>query len=457
MANANPPKALNDSYLKEQLQILRQADNITNFWYILAIYMYLGFVIAGTLAFYQHRESLGLPFWTNIPVTILAIFMVGAGQHQLTGLGHEGSHHSLFRNKKWNEFASDVLCMFPVYSSTHFYRLQHLAHHQFVNDPEKDPDVSQLISSGHWLGFPANPTKFYRFLLKQLWLPNVFKFMLIRAAYSSTGTDANPYVKKSTGKNKTAIRIGLVYVFSMIPILAWLAWQGNTFLLATVPTGLWLVTSIIFMALPNDYYQQSRVHSVFSSQLSTLMRITYISLVFNSLAWLHVLVDPWAPVYYFLLWLVPIFTTFSFFMVLRQVVQHGNSDRGWLTNTRIFFVNKIIHFCVFPMGQDYHLPHHLYATVPHYRLKRLHEILMEYPEYKKEAIEVHGYFISPEKIKLHPTVVDVLGDSYASKVYHEVHIDNSVLDDCEVDEKQEIIKVGEADIEKSRQAAPTKS
>ena len=455
MATDTTAKALNDQYLKEQLQILRQADNITNLWYIVVSYIYLITTIGLTIAFFEYREQFGAPLWTTIPITILAVFMIGAGQHQLTGLGHEGSHHSLFKNKKWNEFASDVFCMFPVYSTTHFYRLQHLAHHQFVNDPEKDPDVSQLIASGHWLGFPAPPNKFYAFLLKQLWLPNVFKFMLVRAIYSSTGTDANPYVKKSTGRNKLAIRIGMIYVFGMIPVLAYLAWVGNTTLLATIPTTMWLATSAIFLLLPNDCYQQSKVHSVFSSQITTFMRITYVSVVFNALAWLYHTVSVWAPVYYFLLWLVPIFTTFSFFMILRQVVQHGNGDRGWLTNTRIFFVNKMIQYCVFPMGQDYHLPHHLYSTVPHYRLRKLHEILLRYPEYEKEAVEVHGYFVSPEKQRIHPTVVDVLGDSYSQKTYHEVHIDNTVLDDCEVEDKQGIINVGIADIEKARKESTT--
>ena len=145
MAIDTTAKALNDQYLKEQLQILRQADNITNLWYIVVSYIYLITTIGLTIAFFEYREQFGAPWWTTIPITILAVFMIGAGQHQLTGLGHEGSHHSLFKNKKWNEFASDVFCMFPVYSTTHFYRLQHLAHHQFVNDPEKDPDVSQLI------------------------------------------------------------------------------------------------------------------------------------------------------------------------------------------------------------------------------------------------------------------------------------------------------------------------
>ena len=99
-------------------------------------YLYLAAIIGGTLAFYAFNEW---EWWLNVPVTLLAIFLIGAGQHQLTGLAHEASHHILFRNRLWNDLASDWLCMFPLFSSTQHYRLQHLAHHQFVNDPDAIP------------------------------------------------------------------------------------------------------------------------------------------------------------------------------------------------------------------------------------------------------------------------------------------------------------------------------
>jgi hypothetical protein len=51
--------------------------------------------------------------------------------------------------------------------------------------------------------------------------------------------------------------------------------------------------------------------------------------------------------------------------------------------------------------------------------------------------------------------VDVLGDSYSQKTYHDVHIDNTVLDDCEVEDKQGIINVGIADIDKARKKSTT--
>ena len=132
-------------------------------------------------------------------------------------------------------------------------------------------------------------------------------------------------------------------------------------------------------------------------------------------------------------------------MILRQLVQHGNGGRGWLTNTRIFFVSDFIRFSVFPLGQDFHLPHHLYATVPHYRLRQLHAELLQYPEYATQAIEVHGYFVSPEHPQVHPTVLDVVGPEYAPRDRRDVYIDNTVLDDGVVEDKEAIVREGEAE------------
>src|SRR6267142_156884 len=164
MATAAPPKSLADPALKALLQDLRRTDNLTNWLYIAGVYLYLAAVIGGAVWFFEARESLGLSWWLNVPVAIAAIVLIGAGQHQLSGLAHEGSHHILFRGRYLNDLAADLLTMFPLFSSIHHYRLQHLAHHQFVNDPDRDPDVSQLQTSGHWLKFPITRPQFLRLL-----------------------------------------------------------------------------------------------------------------------------------------------------------------------------------------------------------------------------------------------------------------------------------------------------
>ncbi len=446
---STPAKTLQDPRLKEKLQELRRTDDFTNLFYLARTYAFFLLVIGGTLWFYQENAAGEWGWWWNLPVTLLAIVLVGAGQHQLTGLAHEAAHHILFKHRLLNDLASDWRCMFPLYGSTQHYRLQHLAHHQFVNDPVHDPDISQLQTSGHWLDFPLARGVFVRTLVKQLWVPNLVRYMRIRAKYNAIPTDKNPYLKKGWKPCKTTIRIGIVYMLALIAVLTAFVRLESPVLLALVPLSLFVAVMAFYTLIPEHMYHQSRVHPVISMRAMTLMRITYITALFCGLAWLSLLVDPWAVLYYVLLWLVPIFTSFSFFMILRQLVQHGNGDRGWLTNTRVFFVNRLINFAVFPIGQDYHLPHHLFASVPHYRLRRLHEALLDFDDYRAQAVEVEGYFLPRERPPTKPTVVDVLGPDYAFRD-PEVYIDNEVLEQERVEEKDAILKQGEAEIERRR-------
>jgi hypothetical protein len=154
--------------------------------------------------------------------------------------------------------------------------------------------------------------------------------------------------------------------------------------------------------------------------------------------------------FFLVLWVIPLVTSFPFFMILRQVVQHGNGDRGWLTNTRVFLVNPFVKYAVFPFGMDYHLPHHMYATVPHYNLPKLHAFLLSFPEYIEDAIVVENYVIpKSHHHPRNPTVVEVLGPEYARSTA-DVYIDNTVLDGWDVDEKEEILRHAEAGAPKPR-------
>jgi hypothetical protein len=284
-------------------------------------------------------------------------------------------------------------------------------------------------------------------------VPNLVRFIRVRAAYNATGTDKNPYMRKGWRPSKLAVRVGIAYLLLQVGLLTWLVHRGDRLLLAVVPWACHAAVVLFYALLPASKYHQSRLHPVIPQRVATILRVTFLTALFNALAWVTLLTGHWAAAYYFVLWCVPLLTSFSFFMILRQWVQHGNGDRGWLTNTRIFFVQRFINWSVFPIGQDYHLPHHLFATVPHYRLRALHELLLEYPEYREQAVEVHGYFLPPHRPPTHPTVLDVLGPDYAPKGFRGVHIDNSVLEDDVVEEKAEILREGEAEARSAASAS----
>jgi fatty acid desaturase len=435
--------SLADADLKEHLQRLRRTDNLTNWYYLARTYLFLAVVIGAAVWFELYRQEQGWSVWWSVLVYLPAIVCVGAGQHQLSGLAHEGSHSILFKNRYLNELVSDWFCLFPLFSSTYHYRLQHVSHHQFVNDPERDPDVAQLKTSGHWLGFPLGRGAFLKMLLRQLWIPNLIRFIVVRGKYNSMGVANNPYLLKGVKPSGVAVRIGLAYMLLQIGLLAALVWYGNPLWLAVAPAALFVPAAVTFALLPESRFHRSRLHSVIHQRWMSVLRIAFLTLLFAGLAWITHVTGRWAAGYCLLLWVVPLSTSFSFFMILRQLVQHGNADRGWLTNTRVFFVHHLINFAVFPMGQDYHLPHHLYASVPHYRLKELHELLLAYPEYREQAVVVQGYFLPAHRPPVAPTVLDVLGPDYAARKHREVHIDDSVLDGMEVEEKELILREGQ--------------
>ncbi len=427
LVNTEAKKSLSDPRLKAAVQELRQADNFTNWWYILRTYFYLFTVIGGAIGYFESYSDLGLHWSTTIPVALAAIILVGAGQHQLTGLAHEGAHYILFRNRYLNDLAADLLTMFPMFASIYHYRLQHLAHHQFVNDPDRDPDVSQLKSSGHWLGFPLSHREVIWSLIRQMSPIRLFKFIRVRANYNSTGTEKNPYLIKGIKPSKTAVRIGVAFLVILLvtQTIVYFTFQ-EWWVIVGVACGLWLIASTIFLVLPDDKFHQSKLQPVIHPRYVSILRIGYIGLLLTALAVITKVTKAPAALYFLLLWIVPIFTSFSFFMILRQLVQHGNAGRGWIDNTRTFFVATPIRFAVFPFGQDYHLPHHMFATVPHYRLKKLHSLLLEYEEYRNNAVEVHGYFLPSQWPPLHPTVLDVLTAQYSPQ-HSVVYIDTEAI------------------------------
>jgi fatty acid desaturase len=448
-------KSLSDPEFKKRLQLLRQTDNVRNWFYLVRTYVLLTTVIGGAIWFYQFGQSAGFSLAWNVPVFAAAILLVGALQHHLANLAHEAVHHTLFRNRYLNDMVSEWLCSFPMFSSTFHYGLHHLAHHQFVNDPVRDPDISQMQKSGHRLSFPILKEEFLDVLFRQMWVPNLIRYSLARAEYDSLGTENNPYIRADWEFSKLPARLTLAYLALTALLLTGLVMYGNPMLLSALPAAAWAALMLTLGLLPERYYYQSKIRPLIAIRWLGMMRATFITLLLSALAWATWSTGDWWAAYFFLLWVLPLGTSFPLFMVLRQIVQHGNGDRGWLTNSRVFRCHPLVNFAVFPMGQDYHLPHHMFSTIPHYRLKELHEAMLEYPEYRQQATVVEGYFWPKEQPPTRPTVVDVLGPNYAPSEFRDVYIDNSVLEGQIVtdQEKEEIIIDGAREAERIRHQA----
>jgi fatty acid desaturase len=430
----------------EAIRELKKRDNTTNFAHIAFVYLVIVSSLAVTIWSYGAVAAAGLGWWWNIPMTVLCALSIGASQHQFGGVIHEGTHFTLFENKILNEAVSDWLGGFPIYTSTFQYRLHHLAHHQFINDPLRDPDWAQLHDSGHDLDFPITHVEMLKELAKQLWLPNLFRYMVVRARYSALGSDNNPYMDRERQGERLPTLAGVIYAVTAPIAAITLIKTGNgewAFAALAVMTA-----SVVayFYFLDENKLPHAHVETVISHRATNISRVLYMAIIYTALTAIEV--AGWGPAwaYYGLLWILPLFTAFPLFMIMRQWVQHGNADRGRYTNTRVFLVNPFIRYAVFPFGMDYHLPHHIYASVPHYKLKGLHELLLQDPQYREKGIVVEGYFNSPHgKVEVrNPTVIEVLGEKYAPKPDGEVYVDTDTLEYAKVSDAAAIQRQNEA-------------
>ncbi len=434
MTADEPLPCLRDPAFRQLLQDIRQTDNRTNWLYIARSWLFLVAVLALGVLGLEWVRTTGVGWGWAIPIVIGSAILVGAGQHHLGVLGHEGSHRTLFRNRWLNEQASDWLCMYPIFTTTYMYRLQHLAHHQFVNDPDRDPNVVQMRATDTWPDGPMRPQQVVRYLLQVVNPLRLFGFLRHRIKDNSFSTSHDVYRTSAEPTPSWPKKLGALCVFVQLPLNLWLVYRGDWWKLAVIPPAVYLASMLFFALLPGRFYHQSRVRPDISLRAATLQRFTCYFALFHGLAWVSVLTGVPALWYWVALWLVPLVAVFPLYVLLRQLLQHGNGGRGRLTNTRVFLRPWAVNFFLLPVGQDYHLPHHLFASIPHYRLRRLHEAMLAYPDYQAAAVEVDGVIRARTERR---SVLDVLG-AEPERAPDGTFIDSTVLDDCEVVEREAI-------------------
>lgn len=434
-AGSNRPER-SRRYDAGEIKALKTRDNSTNFLYLALVYAIIITTAVGGVWAIQSAVWGGLSWWIAGPLTALAIVIMGASQHQLGGAIHEGTHYMLFAGRLQNELVSDWLAAFPIYTSTHHFRLHHLSHHQFVNDPDRDPNFAQAKDSGHWLDFPLTHVEMLWGFLRLLWPPNLISYTVARARYSALGLGTNPYVDPARPGSQLPAVVGILFaVGAPVVLITMLLLQAGWGLTLGALVVMWAVAVAYFALVPEDRFPGTRVEPVISHRTTSIGRISYMALTYGALTVVELMGGFGAWGYFALLWILPLFTTFPVFMILREWFQHGNADRGRLTNSRIFLTGPLMRYAVFPWGMDYHLPHHLYASVPHYKLKQLHELLLQDPEYAEKGVVVEGYFGPANPATGRPTAVGILHVDHAPKVRAPAHVDSSVLEHADVSDR----------------------
>jgi fatty acid desaturase len=79
-------------------------------------------------------------------------------------------------------------------------------------------------------------------------------------------------------------------------------------------------------------------------------------------------------VQYLVLWILPLVTVVQAILRLRAIAEHGATTdfSSPLTAARTNVCPAWLEWLIFPHHVNYHIEHHLYASVPHYNLPRLH-------------------------------------------------------------------------------------
>jgi fatty acid desaturase len=404
--------------LQQRIRPLRRVDNWTNLAFLAWEYACIAGVVFLCVAFGGRREAWGLSWWWNLPVFALAIGLIGALQHRLAGLGHEASHYAFMKNRFLNDLIPDLFCMFPILTNIHFYRLFHMAHHQYTNDHELDPDLVNMGRSKMVDRFPMARARIVLMLyLRAFVSPLSFARYQWDYVYVNTlGKGGNVYMKRVPGgdaesrRPRTGTLLGIAYLLTLHLTLLFLTATGREELVVPA-TLLGLAIALLGMAwIPARLLFQSPFRQAYSPRLAGAFRLVYFTALLAVLAWLRVVTGGQSSIYVFFLWLLPMGTTFMTYMLIRDVFQHANADDGRLTNSRVFFTDPFTRWAVFVYGQDMHVPHHLFPAIPHYRLPALHRLLREgHAEYASKVVECHGTFQATQSGA--PSIFDELSDT----------------------------------------------
>jgi fatty acid desaturase len=92
-----------------------------------------------------------------------------------------------------------------------------------------------------------------------------------------------------------------------------------------------------------------------------------------------------------LYWFVPYITWFALTMRLRMIAEHFQvpSAAGYKSRTTV--TNVIERFLFSPHNLSYHIEHHLYPSIPCYRLRKAHRLIKETSQYRENGHVTYGF------------------------------------------------------------------
>lgn len=93
----------------------------------------------------------------------------------------------------------------------------------------------------------------------------------------------------------------------------------------------------------------------------------------------------------FLYWIVPLATVLMAILYLRDMGEHFGMPSPGIAGSRTVLAGAIERLLICQNGVNFHTEHHLFPSVPFFRLHRLHRALMQDSRYRHHAVLTRGY------------------------------------------------------------------
>jgi fatty acid desaturase len=289
----------------------------------------------------EELRALSLPSGTRATLSLLTDWLLIAGTfalailvpHPLTWafcyvfmsrqqlalaiLMHDGAHRRLYRDARVNDYLCQVFCAAPLFFSMYSYQKLHLKHHRAPLASD-DPDLS-LIG-----GYPISKASFLRKIARDAFGISYFKFIryfIYMARMPKAPKGAGAAVEKEVGPKE-------------------LKAQG-----AGKPMPLSLVLGSV-----------------------VLVNLAVWGVLFS-------LGHGW---YFLFFWYLPAITSLQVLLRIRGIAEHAGYVAGedQSRNARTVKPSWQTFLCA-PHNVNFHIEHHLYPSVPYFRLPELHRTLSE--------------------------------------------------------------------------------
>lgn len=252
-----------------------------------------------------------LATWPGVLTFLLASFVIGGRQLCLAILQHEGSHGTLFKSRWANDVLTDWLCARPIWQNLPKYKVHHLGHHTRTGT-DHDPDISLHA------GYPITRRSLARKVLRDL-------------------------------SGLTGLK--LVYGLFMM--------DAGVFK--------WTVANHIERLPQGGRTWRQRITSTarnMGPMLATNLAL-WAALYATGHAWLYAA------------WLLAYLNVLPLFVRIRSIAEHGCLPRtaDMFLNTRTTRAGWLARMTVAPVNVNFHMEHHVMASVPFYRLPQMHRWL----------------------------------------------------------------------------------